>query len=172
MTKAKRKEVADLEGTKLEPKANKMKPIEKPVRKLNLKRFKQAEFHRRYFHITPTETETIEDTLKAEYWANVAEQIDISDRIEALWEDSSKFAEYVVLDKGAAWLRVALINKANLTKSKQSSAPELPDEFKISHSGHQDKYIVVRMSDGVRVSQGHQTQESAEKWLVEHRQAI
>jgi len=170
MTKTKKKPAKSVVGTKLEPKG-KLKPIANPVKKLQERRFSLADFHRQFIHITPAATDTIEDTLKPEYWSNVAAKCNITDRIEAFWEDSSMFAEYKVVDKGEAWLKVVLIHKADLTDSNSSPAPEEEDKYKISFSGNLEKFVVVR-SDGVKIQSNLETKAAAEKWLANYKKHI
>ena len=167
---AKQKTKLDLTGTKLAPK-NKLKPVENPVHKLHLNRFKKAEFHRQYFHITPAAKDTVKDTLRPEYWAHVADKLAITDRIEALWEDGTKFTEYKVLDKGPAWAKVVIINNVDLSKAETSDTPEAETAYLVEYGNHQVKYIVTRISDKMRVSQDHPTKEAAEQWLTEHRKS-
>ncbi len=171
MAKALKKQNAkDIKGTKLEPKG-KFKPISNPIQKLTVARFKQAEFARQFLRVIPAEKHTVEDTLKPEYWANVTDKIQITDRIEAIWEDNSIFAEYIVTDVGPTWAKVILINEVDLTKAKVSTPPEKPSEYKISFGGNLLRHVVVRLSDGKRISEDHATSEAAEQWLSDHKKS-
>jgi hypothetical protein len=148
MTKAQKKKNTSIEGTKLEPKA-KLEPVDRPLYKLGLNGFQQAEFARQFLRILPDHTHTVADTLRPEYWAHVAEKLQITDRIEALWKDNTRFAEYIVIDKGPQWVKVVLMEYGN----------------------HEVKYVVVRLSDNTRISDGHKDREDAEAWLADHRKS-
>jgi hypothetical protein len=170
MTKAQKKKNTSIEGTKLEPKA-KLEPVDRPLYKLGLNGFQQAEFARQFLRILPDHTHTVADTLRPEYWAHVAEKLQITDRIEALWKDNTRFAEYIVIDKGPQWVKVVLIADVDFTKVKESKAPEQKTNFKVEYGNHEVKYVVVRLSDNTRISDGHKDREAAEAWLADHRKS-
>lgn len=170
MAKARKKVNDDLKGTKLEPKG-KLKPVKTTVKKLHTNNLKQAEFARQNFRILPESDHTVADTVRPEYWAHVAAKLVITDRIEALWKDSTRFVEYIVTDVGPQWAKVVIINDVDLTKAEESKAPEKATEFEVSYGNNQDRYIVTRLSDGLRISKDHQTRDAAELWLSEHKKS-
>lgn len=167
MSQAKRKEPADIKGTKLEPKG-KMKPKANTVKKLHVNRFHVAEYSRQVWHIIPDAEHTIEDLLRTEYWAHTCSKMSINDHIEAIWDDGNTYAEFKVLNKGDTWAKVALIHKADLSKS-DAEAPEKKEMFEVKWRGPRLKWAVERLSDGERLSSEHNDKETAAEWLVEHK---
>ena len=167
----KTKEKVDLKGTKLEPKG-KLKPVKNAVKKISIHKLQRAEFARQHLRILPSPDHTLEDTLKPEYWAHVTNKVVVSDRIEALWEDSSKFVEYIVLDVGSQWVKVAKISEVDLSKTDKAPAPEQESEYEIKWADISTKYTIIRLSDGQRMSDGHKTKDSANAWLAEHKKSL
>tara|TARA_R110000751_G_scaffold146443_2_gene250414 strand:- start:140 stop:655 length:516 start_codon:yes stop_codon:yes gene_type:complete len=170
MSKPLKKTPPNVAGTKLEPKG-KFKPVEDAVKKLSGSGIKQADFARQLLRILPEQNHTVEDTLRPEYWAHVAPKLQITDKIEALWKDNTRYAEYIVVDKGTQWAKVVLISDVDFSKSKETKAPKQPTQFAVSYGNHEVKYIVTRLSDGERMSKDHKTQEDAEAWMAEHRKS-
>lgn len=162
-----KKQAASLKGTKLEPKGEVVLK-KNPVRKISLLNFKQAEFARQFIRILPDETHTIKDMLRLEYWAHISTRLQIGDRIEAFWDDSSRFAEFIVLDVGPQWAKVALLSEVDLTKKVKEQTPGATKQFEVKWGGNLVKYTVLRLSDKVQVSKDHATRESAEKWIAQH----
>jgi len=156
---------------KLKPKS-KLEPVKNPVHKLSVGSFKVAEYARQFLRVIPSEHHTINDTLKPEYWAHVSTKLQITDRVEAIWADNTKFAEYIVVDVGPQWAKVVITNEVDLSKASKSKEPEKPNEYEVKYGNHITKYVVVRLSDNMKISQDHANKEAAEQWLAEHKKSM
>lgn len=138
------------------------------VKKLHISRFKNSEFARQSWFTTPAQGDSVEDTLKPEYWSHVAASVAINSEIKALWEDGSRYAEYVVLRKGSNWLNVALINEVDLTK-KSKKTEKKDEEYEVYFINQHHKFGVRRVSDNKQLKKGIETRDAAEEWLASHR---
>ncbi len=168
--KTQKKEPKDLKGTKMEPKS-KLTPI-KSTRKLHVSHFQVAEFARQAWHVIPVSADTIEDTLRPEYWAHICARVSINDKIEAIWDDGTKYVEYKVLNKGDSWLKVAIINQADFAENSGAEPEAEAAKHEVKWGGPHLKWMVVRISDGQRLTTDHASRDSAERWLVEHKKAL
>ena len=117
---------------------------------------------------TITKDITIEDTLKADFWAHHADRLDKGNKIEALWEDMSRYASYIVLSVGTAWVKVVLLEDVSLSEASVTvDAPkEDTSKYVIKFSG-QKQWCIYRKTDGERLKSGYLTEGEANVALTE-----
>jgi hypothetical protein len=151
--------------------------IEDQVKKILPASVQGAEFASQIWRATPEDDVTIEDTLKAEYWCNLVGKFDPGHKIEAVWADNSKFAEYLVLSVGTAWVKVALLRVCHLKEEVGALVSvNIPEEvkskdYKIEFSGPK-KWAVFRISDGERMKADFNTEQEAKLWVADFEQNL
>ena len=127
------------------------------------KNVKPAEYVRTVWAVKPEPGTTVEDLKQKEYWSHVAKTVSVGDRIEAVPEDNSWFAEFLIKAKTEVDVTVILLRYV----STEEKAAANDDEFTIMFAGGA-KWRVSRKSDKAVLSENHQTRELAEAWLKEH----
>lgn len=137
-------------------------------------RFTDAEFSHRTFRAQPEHTDELTDTLKAEYWKHVARFLRPGAIIQAVWEDNSKFAEYLVLDvqEGGTGAKVALLRKEALVCFDEGIYVGKENEYRIEFGGNFHKWRAIRTSDGTAVVQQALSELDCKNKLAEYRKAL
>ena len=125
-------------------------------------KFKNAEFVRNVFAITPPPGVTIEDMLKREYWTHVANLLGPMARIEVLPRDGKFFAELIVTASGKNWANVCLRDYVVLDNF---NAPADNSIYTVKHLGGDSGWAVVRNSDKQVMGDGFDTSDEANAWL-------
>ena len=69
----------------------------KPAESLRDVWFTSAEYRQNVWFATPARGTTVQDLLRREFWANVAQQVRVPDKIIVMLEDKSLYAELVVV---------------------------------------------------------------------------
>ena len=85
-------------------------------------RRKDAEFERRIHRIYPERGTTIEDMLTRDYWQHMGREFKPLDKIEAVAEDGTWYAELLVLACDRLWAKVHLLGKWELTTQDVSAS--------------------------------------------------
>jgi hypothetical protein len=137
-------------------------------------RFKDAEFSHRTHRAQPEHTDKFEDTLKADYWKHVARNMRPGDKIEAVWEDNSLYAEYLVLVvmEGGVGAKVALLRKEILVCFDDGVFVDNGTQYKIEFAGNFHKFRIIRVSDGEVVGSKYGSELEARNALHEYRKAM
>ena len=136
---------------------------------LSAPRFAMAEHKRTVYTAFVEEGVTLNTVLKSEFWAHVAAKLQPMDEIVVIPDDMSYRAVLMVLDKGTAWAKVALIHEAKIGKI-DTTAPANPD-YEVKLRGPH-KWSIVRKSDSQVIQEGISTKEDAHLRLAEHLKAI
>ena len=145
----------------------------KPARQLEATRFKNAEFVRTVHHASPFDATTPEDLLAPEYWAHVADTLKQYDRIEALANDGTWWAEYIVVACGRAYAQLRMLRKVDLDPVSVNKALQSAlRAYEVRHRGPHDQWSVIRLSDNAVVHEGEQTESGANTWLLNHLKAM
>lgn len=125
-------------------------------------RFKPAEFCRTVWYATPEPGVTSKDLLKPGYWMHVAEKLRRGDRIEAVCEDGTWFAEYFVKSANKIEAHITLMRDIEL--SKPIKKPEVAPDYFVKHVGG-GVWRVLRAVDKAELKTGLKGKEAATKWL-------
>lgn len=120
---------------------------------------------RTIFAVKPEFGVTVEDMLKPEYWTHVAQQLRPLCRIEAVAEDGSWFAEFMVISTSKLAANVSLMRHVLLSEVKPSADG---DTHFAKWAGPSAKYRVVRKSDNAAIKDGFDTQAQALIWIAEN----
>ncbi len=147
--------------------------VERKVTPCDATRIKPVEYQRTAYLYTAHEGTRPDDLLEPEHFAHVSTQLRPRDVIEAWAHDGSWMAEFVVLESGRNWTRVAKLGEhfftARDTAMTQASGLE---PYKIEYTGPASLWRVVRKADNQILHEGEQTQEGAAFWLTEHLKAF
>jgi hypothetical protein len=157
--------------------------------KLTPDRFKEAEYTRRVWAMTPAVGTEVKHLLAPAYWSHVAAKLNPTDRIEVITEDNAWFAELLVMSQGGNWAQVKLLRYVQLTgvaaapeavveKTSESVAEEVTEpttetpstdsQLTVSYGGIKARHRVIRKSDKAVLKDGFPTQAEAVKWMHEH----
>lgn len=127
-------------------------------------RFKPAEFCRTVWYATPESGTELKQLLEPGYWTHVADKLRKGDRIEAVSEDGTWFAEFYVKTANKVEAHLALMRNVELSKPvAQMNDEDLP-EYQVKHIGG-GRFRVLRTADNVELETGFKGKEEAEKWL-------
>jgi len=130
-------------------------------------RFKQAEYVRQAWHISPRPEDAPEAMLDPKYWVHVSKNMKPGDRIEAIAESREWLVDAVVLDAGSWGAKVAFI--LGPVKLANDAKIEAPDEYEVKWAGPSAKFRVVRKTDNKVLKDECQTKEEAATWIKNHR---
>lgn len=136
---------------------------------LSVPRFAMAEQKRMVYTAFVEEGTKLDDVLKSDFWAHVAAKLSPMDEIIVLPDDMSFRAVLMVLDKGTAWAKVALIHNVEIGKVETTS-PANPD-YEVKLRGPH-KWSIVRKSDNQVIRENIATREDANIALAEHLKAL
>jgi hypothetical protein len=165
--------------------------------KLTPDRFKEAEYTRRVWAMTPAAGTEVKHLLAPAYWSHVAAKLNPTDRIEVITEDNAWFAEILVISQGGHWAQVKLLRYVQLNgvaaapavkaesipePAAESTAEITPDDtpepateipptdsqLVVNYGGVKARHRVMRRSDKVVLKDGFPTQAEAVKWMHEH----
>lgn len=124
------------------------------------KNVKPAEYVRTVWAVKPEPGTTVEDLKQKEYWSHVAKTVSVGDRIEAVPEDNSWFAEFLIKAKTEVDVTVILLRYV----STEEKAAANDDEFTIMFAGGA-KWRVLRNSDKAILIDKLDSRDEAAAWL-------
>lgn len=131
------------------------------------KDFKQGE-HARGIHFARGPMLPLDDAVAAmkdpAFWANVSTRTHPNDRIEAMPEDGSYFAEFMVRAAGANWAHVELM-RAHAFVSAETVVAKIKD-VKVEWGGPSHKWRVMRAGQKDPLKTGFDTPELANEWVA------
>jgi len=127
-------------------------------------RLKLSEYVRSVYHATPEAGTPLKELLKPEYWAHVAKQLKVGDRIEVDAEERTWFAELYVRGVTPTSVTVFVMRHIEFTKPEAEDSTDA--EYSANHAGR-GVWRVIRNSDKAIVKSGFPTKEAAESW-IEH----
>jgi len=118
-----------------------------------------------------------DDMVTVAFWSNVASMfVRIRERgecfIDALAEDGSWYAEFLVRDAGRNWAKVSLLRKVQLEQVQISRSVALLPGHTVSHGGPVGKWRVVRDSDARVLKDKFATEGDAYAWLSEYAKGL
>ena len=144
----------------------------KVVRQLEAVRFKGAEYVRSIHHAAPFDNTSPEDLLVPDYWAHVADRMKQYDRVEALANDGTWWAEYMVVACGRAYAQLVMLQKHNLDPVVPGRDNHTMRAYEVKHRGPHSQWSVIRLLDKEVVHEGSQTESAANTWLTNHLKAM
>ncbi len=128
----------------------------------------ELEFARRAYRMVAPASVALEDLLRAEPWANVAERrVRTGDHVEVLAEDGSWWAELLVRHCAGSNIVLGILHKRLFEDIGVASAL-----FSVAWKGPTAKWCVVRKSDGKVMAQGLYPREAAETWLKDNLEPV
>lgn len=117
-------------------------------------RLKSGDFMRATWSATPNAGTSLEDILAHGYWASVARNLGVGDRIDVLPEDFTFFAQLLVRAKSHDGATVVLLQNTDLTGVEVNEGAA--DEYgghRIAYSGPSLKWTVTRLANGKKPEQ-------------------
>ena len=108
-----------------------------------------------------------ERLLESDFWVVVAGDFMPWDRIHAVAEDRSFYAELLVIDAGRGYARIEPLGIHTLAPIVTSQAG-LPPGHEIVHAGPDKLYCVRRIKDGVLLGEGFPSKDEALRFLLDH----
>ncbi len=128
-------------------------PPEPPTPSIPAPRVRDAEFERRFLVATPPPGHTLEMVVRPDYWRRVAHKIEPWCRIGCRADDASWWAELLVLDSGADYATVHVINHCLLPEI-EDIATVIAADYEVRRRGPHAHFAVIRKSDGVVMREG------------------
>lgn len=112
---------------------------------------------------------SLEEVLKPDFWAHVAYRLKPSDRIDVYTEDSSYYAELLVVGTNRTNASVVVIHKIDLAKSVRTIGVPVDSasQYEVVWGTPATKYQVIRKADGFVFSNGHADANAA--WASLHK---
>lgn len=121
-----------------------------------------AEAVMRVHVVTVESPEHPEDFLEPEFWALVAKEFTVGDRVEIRDDGMTYWAEFLVLACDRTWAKVHKLREHRLVPVEEL---QLSDDFTIQYKGPHLKWCVLRVSDNSIVHEGEQERTGAVTWL-------
>lgn len=131
-----------------------------------------AEHQRNIWHIDVEIGTLPEDLLNPAYWAHVAREFRVLDRIEAHAEEGSWYAELLVQDCGQNYAKVAMLRKVELQSVIPESSSALLTGHSVSWGGKHSQFRVIREVDRKVLKDGFKTKADAFVWLEGYARSI
>lgn len=122
----------------------------------------ESSYARTVWQVKPDPSVKVENLLDPNYWAHVAKRMKAGDRVEAIPDDRSYFAEFFVLAASSNWVKLVKLRNVQLIKGNK---PMEKDGYVVKFAG-QHKWRVEK--DGEILSKNHDDQKSAAEWLTNH----
>lgn len=133
-------------------------------------RFQGAEFVRNQWAVISEAGTPVEALSNPAYWAHVSAKMRPRDRVEVFCEDGSYYAEFLVLDAGKLFAKVALLNSYQISPVTPGSMGDLPPGYAVKYQGAQFKWSVLRGTE--RLHDGSATEADARRWLDDHLKVV
>jgi hypothetical protein len=131
--------------------------------------FSSAEYVRTVYCATIPALVEIDDLVSPEFWAHIASKLRPWDRIEAIAENGSYFAELLVLSATATDAQVVILNKRKIDFVQKGEADLLRD-YEVSHTPATN-WRVVRKTDRRTMKDGLSNRHDAVNWVATHKRA-
>lgn len=137
-----------------------------------------GETRRNVWRATPRSGVDVESLNDPTYWSHVAKRARPGDKIEAFWEDGSRYVELIVVGVGSAALSVRILSQLEIARASEEE--ETPSEgkgldmrdYRIVFAGSLAKFRITRIKDRHTVKDGFDTKDAAALWLKEHLKAL
>lgn len=117
-----------------------------------------AEQVRHVWRLVLSESQKVEDLLKPDFWAHIAQRIEAHSIIEVVSEDGNEYARLFVRDAGKLFVKVSILEHKVFHESKEQDDK---DSLKVKWRGPNAKFCLVQ-GDTV-IEKGFALKEDAEK---------
>lgn len=134
-------------------------------------RMQNAEYLRRDWVCTAEEGTTVDDIIDPGYWAHIAGQLTIYDRIEVRVDSGEYLLELLVKDLGRNWAQVAVLHHHDLA-GKVKTGEAMEAEFEALFKGPQRKWCVIRKSDAKVLEERLADKGAALAWISNYEATI
>lgn len=132
---------------------------------LNPTKFGLAEFAGNTFRAVPEHGTKMEEFMQPEFWAHIAAQCKVFDKIEVIPESGEYYAMFVVVSASKTGLRVKPVIRVDLTNSDELAVDK---DLDAKWMGPHAKWCVVRKADGAIMYRDMASKEEATLKLAEH----
>lgn len=137
--------------------------------RLNMPRLQEAQFGRTEWLVTLEPGVKFSTLLVPTYWTHVAKKLKPWDKIAVRTEDSTFYAELLVVYAGKFDAKVKEIAYLDLGGIQQEVTPDLVlRDHIVKYGGPRTKWRVIRREDGVILRDGFNQQHDAKSWLDVH----
>lgn len=143
-------------------------PDKVPVQPLHPQRKILAEQARNAWRVVPADGVKLEDMLAPGYWAHVAKDLQIGDKIEAVSEDNSQYAELLVRDVSHTGARVAVL----MVKTFEGDDLPVGASGLVPQFNNALQWTVVRAKDRKRMAENLPNREAAQRWIADNPGAV
>lgn len=130
--------------------------------------FEADDIVRNTWHAKPEFETPMDAMLDPAYWAHVSAKLRRGDIINALPDDNSYFAQFLVVDVGKLYAKVVKTPMCFEIKPAQMLNVEVPKGYEVKFRGPR-KWSVLRGTD---VLKEDMEKSDAERWLSDHVKAM
>lgn len=138
---------------------------------LDPQRMQTAEYVRRDWVCTAEEGTVVDDVLDPGYWAHIANQLTVYDRIEVRIDTGEFLLELLVKQKGRNWAQVALLHHHDLVGDVKTGEA-VGEDFEAVWKGPLLKWCVLRKSDTQLMEQKLASKGAALEWISGYERTI
>lgn len=133
---------------------------------------KRSEFARTEYVAAIASGTTIEQLEEPQFWSHVARDLRRTDKIVAIAEDGSYYAELIVTSTGVGFVKVRTLFHVPLEEaSDEDGDGEREPLCRIKHLPGQ-KWSVQRLSDGMWIKKGFEDREAARAYMIQYERTI
>lgn len=126
------------------------------------------------YFFTVEEGVTLDDLLRASYWAHVAKKFRPFTKLRVTTDDAKYYAELIVVTAGSNWAVVREIVYEELESTLQE-VPEIQDKsqlFTVEFKGPKNLWCIIRKEDSAMIKKEIVSKEAAYSALAEYVRAI
>ena len=140
---------------------------------LDPSRFTLDEHANQNWTLTVEQNTTLDDVLKPEFLANVANRLHPYDRIRVRIDTGEWYAELLVVQCGRVWAKIVPLFTIDLVeKMDEEVEGEAFDQFIIQFRGPHLKFCVVRKIDKEPIKDKLDSKVEAQQWLANYTRAL
>jgi hypothetical protein len=159
------------EKTSKTPQAPEVPPKARAV-VVDPQRMQVAEYVRREWVVTAEEGTSIDDIVHPGYWAHMARQLALYDRIEVRIDTGEFLLELVVKSVGPNWAQVAVLQHHKLVGVADEETSNSHSELDVKFKGPIRKWCVVRKSDDEILHEKEESKLAASTWAAQYESTI
>lgn len=138
--------------------------------KLSNPRFSLYEYQNQMWTATAETGTTLEDVLKPDYFANIANKLQQYDRICVRVDTGEWYAELLVVACGKNWAKTVSVLDVEFSESvnDDEGRNEVFEAFSVAFRGPHCKWSVIRKSDSEVIKEHCATKSEAQGWLASY----